>query len=86
MMNSDPTITRIRTVRHHISEQYQHDAQRLIDHYIEREKLHQGRFIELTASVPVEPRPPYAHATQEDANISTAHLVEHRSCPSSSDR
>lgn len=53
-MNDDPTIARIRSVRHQISEQYQHDAQRLIDHYIEREKQHQSRFIELTAYLPSE--------------------------------
>ncbi len=53
-MNDDPTITRIRAVRHHISEQYQHDVQQLIDHYIEREQQHPSRFIELTASMPSE--------------------------------
>ncbi len=53
-MNDDPTIARIRAVRHQISEQYQHDVQRLIDHYIEREQQHPSRFIELTAYIPSE--------------------------------
>lgn len=53
-MTEDPTIARIRAVRHQISEQYQHDVQRLIDHYIEREQQHPSRFIELTADIPSE--------------------------------
>jgi hypothetical protein len=47
-MNNDPTLARIRAVRHQISEQYQHNIQRVIDHYIEREKQRQTRFIEFT--------------------------------------
>ena len=52
-MTDDPTIARIRAVRHQISEQYQHNVQRIINHYIAREQQHQARFIDLTASMPV---------------------------------
>ena len=37
-MTDDPTIARIRAVRHQISEQYQHNVQRIINHYIAREQ------------------------------------------------
>lgn len=56
-MNDDPTIVRIRAVRHQISEQYQHDVQRIIEHYIAREQQHQARFIELTGYMPSEEQP-----------------------------
>jgi hypothetical protein len=48
-MTADPTIARIRAVRHQISERYHHDAQQIITHYIEREQQHEGRFLDLTA-------------------------------------
>lgn len=47
-MKDDPTIARIRAVRHQISKQYQHDTQRIIDHYIAREQQHQRRFLDVT--------------------------------------
>ena len=75
-MKDDPTITRIRTVRHQISEQYQHDVQRIIDHYIKREKHHQGRFIELTESILSEERMTHKRGTQEGVKTSKEQVVE----------
>ncbi len=80
MMNIDPTITRIRTVRHHISEQYHHDVQQLIDHYIEREQHHQGRFIELTTSLPFDTQQTHPRPTQVAVETAKEHLMEHREC------
>ncbi len=34
----DPTIDRIRQVRHEISEEFDHDAKKLVAHYIEYQK------------------------------------------------
>jgi ssDNA-specific exonuclease RecJ len=45
-MKEDPTIVRIRAARHQISEQYHHDPQQVIIHYIELEQQHQERFID----------------------------------------
>jgi hypothetical protein len=47
-MKEDPTIVRIRAARHQISEQYHHDPEQVIKHYIELEKQHQQWFIEPT--------------------------------------
>jgi hypothetical protein len=47
MIKDNPLIERIRGVRHQISEEYHHDPKQLVEHYIELEKKHQGRFIEL---------------------------------------
>ena len=44
-MSDDPTIARIRTVRHQISEQYHHDAAQLIAHYGELEQRYQHRMM-----------------------------------------
>ena len=48
MIKDNPLIERIRDVRHQISEEYQHDPKQLVEHYMELEKKHQGRFINLT--------------------------------------
>ena len=47
MSKDNPLIERIRAVRHQISEEYDHDPKQLVEHYIELEKKHQGRFINL---------------------------------------
>lgn len=47
MIKDNPLIERIRAVRHQISEEYDHDPKQLVEHYIEREKKHQERFINL---------------------------------------
>ena len=44
-MSDDPTIRRIRTSRHKISEQYHHNVAELIAHYGELEKRYQHRMV-----------------------------------------
>ena len=41
----DVTITRIREARHRISEQYGHDPQKLVRHYIELQKKFSERLL-----------------------------------------
>lgn len=48
MIEDNPLIKRIRGVRQQISEEYNHDPRQLVEHYIELEKKHQGRFISLS--------------------------------------
>ncbi|MEK7264330.1 MAG: hypothetical protein AAB071_07465 [Bacteroidota bacterium] len=45
MLKDDPTITRIRETRHKISEQFQHDPKKLIEHYIELQQKHKERLL-----------------------------------------
>ncbi len=47
MIKDNPLIERIRAVRHQISEEFHHDPKQLVEHYMELEKKHQGRFIDL---------------------------------------
>ena len=47
MIKDNPLIERIRKVRHQISEKCHHDPRKLVEHYIELEKRHEGRFIDL---------------------------------------
>ena len=42
-MIKDPTIDRIRSVRHAISKEFQHNPEMLIKYYIELQKKHQKR-------------------------------------------
>jgi len=44
-MHDDPTISRIRNVRHQISARYHHDVAQLIAHYVELEKRYHDRVI-----------------------------------------
>ena len=44
-MPDDPTITRIRTSRHKISEHYHHNVAELIAHYAALEKRYQHRMV-----------------------------------------
>lgn len=39
----DPTIARIRATRHRISQQFDHDPQRLVAHYIELQEKYRHR-------------------------------------------
>ena len=52
-MKDDPTIQRIRKARHKISEQFDHDPEKLVAHYIECQKEHEDRLLskEKTESV-----------------------------------
>lgn len=45
-MKDDPTIERIRRARHRISEKCDHDPQKLVRYYIERQKRHQERLVQ----------------------------------------
>jgi hypothetical protein len=44
-MQDDPTIARIRQVRHDISEEFGHDAKRLVAHYIEYQEQFADRLL-----------------------------------------
>lgn len=44
-MFDDPTINRIRTIRHQISERYHHDTAQIISHYAELEQRYHDRII-----------------------------------------
>jgi hypothetical protein len=46
MLKDDPIISRIRETRHQISEQFQHDPKKLIEHYIELQEKHKVRLLE----------------------------------------
>jgi hypothetical protein len=46
-MKDDPTITRIREVRHHISEACGHDPETLVQYYIEFQKQYQSRLVRM---------------------------------------
>ena len=46
MKQSDPTIDRIRQVRHEISERFGHDPDRLVRHYMELDKRFADRLLE----------------------------------------
>lgn len=42
---NDPTIDRIRQIRHQVSAKFGHDAKKLIAHYKELQKKHPGRMV-----------------------------------------
>jgi len=44
-MKPDPTLARIRETRHRISEQFDHDPNRLIEHYMELQERHRDRLV-----------------------------------------
>ena len=50
----DPTIQRIREVRHKISAQFDHDPKKLVEHYMEYQKQFEDRF-EKPAKKEIEP-------------------------------
>ncbi len=51
----DPTIQRIRETRHHISEEHNHDPQKIVDYYIELQKKYKERLLEDTEEGQTEP-------------------------------
>jgi hypothetical protein len=53
----DPTITRIREARHRISEDCEHDPQKIVAYYVELQKKYQERVISDTQqeTTPGEP-------------------------------
>jgi hypothetical protein len=46
MREKDPTIDRIREVRHQISAEFGHDPKRVVAFYADLEKEFSGRFVE----------------------------------------
>jgi hypothetical protein len=46
----DEEITRVRAVRHRISERFGHDPYRLVAYYMERQKEHEERLVHAPAS------------------------------------
>jgi hypothetical protein len=47
----DPTIERIRKVRHRISEEQDHDPQKLVEYYLDLQKNYQQRLLAETEEV-----------------------------------
>ena len=41
----DPSIMRIRETRHRISEQFDHEPRKAVDHYMELQKRYTGRLL-----------------------------------------
>lgn len=46
MVKTDPTIERIRQVRHEISEQCNHDSRKLVEYYIRYQQRYKDRLLE----------------------------------------
>jgi hypothetical protein len=78
MPKDDPNIARIRATRHRISQQFDHDPQKLVAHYIAlqeeyRRRLRISSTAEMTASKATEPagaiREGSATYTVEDTNL-----------------
>ena len=42
----DPTIERIRETRHRISEEHNHDPEKIVQYYLELQKKYQERLLE----------------------------------------
>jgi hypothetical protein len=50
----DEEITRVRAVRHRISERFGHDPYRLVAYYMERQKQHEDRLVHASESQAVD--------------------------------
>jgi hypothetical protein len=50
--STDPTIDEIRAVRHQISEQFGHDAKKLVEHYMKLQEKHADRLVRKLKSAP----------------------------------
>ena len=44
--SDDPTIERIRETRHRISEEHDHDAEKIVGYYLELQKKYEERLLE----------------------------------------
>ena len=53
----DPVIDEVRAVRSRISAQFDHDPQKLVEHYMELQKRHQGRLLESSKTPGVADEP-----------------------------
>ena len=47
-MQDDPAITRIHEVRHRISEQFNHDPKKLVEHYMRLQAQYRDHLLGLT--------------------------------------
>ena len=47
-MKEDPAIKKIRQIRHKISEEFDHDPEKLVKYYMEFQEKYQGRLISTT--------------------------------------
>ncbi len=65
-MSDDPTITRIRTTRHQISERYHHNVAELIAHYRELEQRYHRRVLTQVAHEARESRVSEEHHNLSD--------------------
>ena len=57
-MKDDPTIARIREVRHRISAEHDHDPRKVVDYYIELQKEYRDRLVESPESKEEKPDQP----------------------------
>jgi len=46
-MQDDPTIERVREVRHRISQQCEHDPKKLVEHYMRLQERHKERLLQV---------------------------------------
>jgi len=53
-MKTDPAIETIRTIRYQISEEFDHDAKKLVRYYMELQKKHQDRLVKGSMHPPYE--------------------------------
>ena len=74
MIKDNPLIERIRSVRHQISEENHHDPRQLVEHYIELEKKHQGRFIDLAEIQREREKHEHLETPNDDKELSKANL------------
>jgi hypothetical protein len=56
-MQDDPVIVRIREVRHRISKQFDHDPQKLVEHYMRVQEQHKDRLLGLAKGEDAEEAP-----------------------------
>ena len=48
-MQDDPALTWVREVRHRISQQFDHDPKKFVEHYIQLQERHKDRLLKLAA-------------------------------------
>lgn len=59
-MQDDPALDRIREIRHQISQQFDHDPKKLVEHYIQLQERHKDRLLQMTQDKETEAAPPQA--------------------------
>ena len=65
--NEDGSLAQIRRVRHEISEEFGHDPNRLVDHYIALQNFHADRLLETVAPKEESGIPPHNIALEPTA-------------------